>query len=148
MGGTPSFKYLKFTFWSNSTSLNDILKFVTNAQEGRSTLKISILLFHTESQTIIRNSAFSAALFYNKSSQVSFFSLELIIKCKKFPYIFIRSHTWADAIVTRFRSLGFSFTRCSSEKGFRKFDSMIFSHPISARLRAISDLPFCPLTIN
>ena len=61
--------HMKFTFWSNSTSLYNISKFVTNAQKSRSTTKISLLLLYTESQTIIWNSIFSATLLYNKSCQ-------------------------------------------------------------------------------
>ena len=57
--------YMKFTFYSNSASFYNILKFVTNAQESWSTAKVSILLLYTESQTIIRNSIFSTTLLYN-----------------------------------------------------------------------------------
>ena len=65
--------FTRFTFWSNSTSSYNILKFVTNAKESWPTIRITILLFHTQSQTVIWNSAFSAALLYNKRAKVTFF---------------------------------------------------------------------------
>ena len=61
--------YMKLTFYSNSASFYNILKFVTNAQKSCSTVNISFLFLYTESQTIIWNSIFSATLLYNKSCQ-------------------------------------------------------------------------------
>ena len=148
---------MKFTFWSNSTSLYNILKFVTNAQKSWSTAKISFLFLYTESQTIIWNSIFSATLLYNKSCQAFNIFQNWINNIKEILWVeailtpgdtFKRSHTWTNAIVTRFRSLCLSFARRSSKKCFRNLNSMIFSHTISASFRAISDLPFSPLAIN